>query len=75
MKSVDQYLNKFPDDEKFLGFENVSTPCTPMINYFLVAFKHLLRKFSSASAFSLYSFQRAGVALETLQQRQKLFDK
>jgi hypothetical protein len=42
-KHVDQYLNKFPENEKFLGFENVSRFILPI---FFIAFQHLLREFS-----------------------------
>lgn len=34
MKHVDQYLNKFPENEKFLGFENVSLDLEILISVF-----------------------------------------
>ena len=67
MKHVDQYLNKFPENEKFLGFENVSTPILSI--FIVLAFKYLLRKLSSLDSFPLHPIQRISFAVEAMQQR------
>lgn len=41
-KKIDQYLSRFPENEKYLGFENVSKGFIKCLCYFL-GFKYLLR--------------------------------
>ena len=41
-KKIDQYLSRFPENEKYLGFENVSKGLIKCLCYFL-GFKYLLR--------------------------------
>ena len=39
-KKIDQYLNRFPENEKYLGFENVSFFIVlPFISIFLITFR------------------------------------
>ena len=71
---VDQYISKFPPNENYLGFENVSVFLS-FLMFFIVGFQYLLCQFCDIGFVSLQAFQIPSSIMEASKHSKILFDK